>query len=293
MLLADHLGQHLRPQTLGQRRVRSLGVGKRQLSHTEIVAAGRRALRRWPVMHDRITPAFFAGRQAIVRCNRTAVVCAALTVNAAQGARPLNTDDAGVLATGQCQFEPYAGTNRASGQAARRFAIVQFNCAVPRQTQIGATFGRLLDASAATDAATLSGKTNWVELKDEQTGVALAYGLAWNRAPGSAWTFDMSFVTLIASRQVAPRLLLHANLGTLHSRLAGLRSTTFGLAAEWAATETVTLSAETYGDDRSQPWASGGALWKLSERFSVNGSLGVQGQRPRVRQLSAGLNLLF
>jgi len=166
----------------------------------------------------------------VVWCKRTAAICAALTVTGVQANRPLNTDTADVIERGQCQFEPYAGANHARADPTQRFEILQLNCGIPRQTQLGAAFGRTSAAGASSDTATLAGKTNWIEPSAAQTGVALAYGLAWARATGSARALDTSFVNLIASREIVPRLTVHANLGTLHSRFAGLQSTTWGLA---------------------------------------------------------------
>jgi hypothetical protein len=229
----------------------------------------------------------------MVWCKRTAAACAALTVTGVQANRPLNTDTADVIERGQCQFEPFAGANHSSATATQRFEVLQLNCGVPRQTQLGVAFARASAAGASSDIATLAGKTNWIELRDAQTGVGLAYGLAWARAPGNARAFDTTVVNLIASREIGPSLLVHANLGTLHSRLAGLQSTTWGLATEWSISAAVTLSGEAFGDDRSRPWVSTGAHWTLGERLSVNASFGVETEKPRVRQFSVGFNFQF
>jgi hypothetical protein len=88
-------------------------------------------------------------------------------------------------------------------------------------------------------------------------------------------------------------LLLHGNIGWARSQSARQNSTTWAAALEWSAAPKVTLSAETYGDDRNKPWVGGGIWSPLTDQFSVNVSFGVQTSNPRVRQLTAGFNFEF
>ena len=216
-----------------------------------------------------------------------------MLASAAQANRPLTTDTADVIERGQCQFEPYFSSNRSSGVATQRLSVLQLNCGVPRDTQVGAAFGHTSSGGSSADSLSLGGKTNLIELKDGQAGVAVNYGLSTLKSPGTSWSQDGSFINLIVSSQVRDGLLAHANLGWSRSRLARQNSTLWAAAIEWAATPQLSLSAEAYGDDRSRPWVSTGVVWTAGRAMTINAAFAVQTDTPRVHQLTAGFNLAF
>ncbi|WP_372524650.1 hypothetical protein [Piscinibacter sp.] len=228
--------------------------------------------------------------------NRTSALLAlaALVVSApAMANRPLNTDTADTITDGRCQFEPYVASTRSRGVASLQSTLVQLNCGVTPNTQLGVAAFRSNSAGETTAGVLASGKTNVVELKDGQTGVALSYGLGALKNPGAAWVYDSASLNLIGTRELVPGLLGHANLGWTHSRSAHQSSTTWAFAFEWAAAPKLDLSVEAYGDDRNRPWLSTGVHWVLGKQFSVNASFGVQSTNPHVRQLTAGFNVEF
>ncbi|HEY2926189.1 hypothetical protein [Piscinibacter sp.] len=210
-----------------------------------------------------------------------------------QANRPLTTDTADTIAHHRCQFEPYAASTRSSGSPTLQTTILQLNCGVREDTQLGVAYGRGSAAGLRVETFSAAGKTNLIELKDRQTGVAVAYGLGAAKDDTSGWKHVASWTTLIATRSLREGLLAHANLGWSRSQSAKQNSTTWALALEWTAAPKLTLSAETYGDDRGKPWVGGGIWSPLTEQFSVNASFGVQTSNPRVRQITAGFNFEF
>ena len=210
-----------------------------------------------------------------------------------QANRPLTTDTADTIVLKRCQFEPYVASTRASGSATQRSTILQLNCGVRDDTQLGVAISRESAGGAHSDLIAAAGKTYLVELKDGQTGVAIAYGLSAVKPGGGSWEHESTWLTLIASRRLTEGLLGHANLGWARSRSAGQHSTTWGLAFEWAVAPKLTLSAETYGDDRDKPWVAVGVWSPLTDQFSVNVSVGAQRSNPRMRQVTAGFNFEF
>lgn len=207
--------------------------------------------------------------------------------------RPLATDTADTVPNGRCQFEPYVGSNRSDATPTERFWVLQLNCGVTANTQLGANLARDWNDTDAANALAFTGKTTLVELKDGQTGFALGYGLNASRPRGDAWSTEGGLLSGIASRQLADGWLVHANLGWTHSRSAHRSSTTWALATEYDLTTAAVFSAELYGDDRVRPWTSLGLLWKLGVSASVNVSYGVQSSSPRVRQFTAGFLVEF
>lgn len=218
---------------------------------------------------------------------------AALATGAAHANRPLNTDTADTIAARRCQFEPYAGTNRSDGAPTEHFWLLQLNCGVSGNTQLGASLARDWAGSDNSRSAAFGGKTNLVELKGGQTGFALGYGLSALHANGAGWRSEGALLNGIASRELAEGWLVHANLGWAHSRSAHQNSTTFGLATEVTLREGVVASAEFYGDDHQRPWLAAGLLWQPADNLSVNVSYGVQSSSPRVRQATLGFLVEF
>ena len=217
----------------------------------------------------------------------------ALACDGAGANRPLTTDTADTIGNGVCQFEPYAGRNASSGSPNERFWILQLNCGITDQTQLGASAGRAWSAGAADEALAVSGKTAVVKLKDGQTGFALAYGLSASKPSGVSWSGEGVFLNGIASRELREGLLVHGNLGWSHSRSAGQSSTTYAIATEYTATPRLVLSAELYGDDRGRPWVGAGVWFSLADKLSVNASYGVQTSSPRLRQFTLGFLVEF
>ena len=54
-----------------------------------------------------------------------------------------------------------------------------------------------------------------------------------------------------------------------------------------------TVAAALFGDDRSRPWASAGVGTKLGRGLSINASVAVQFENPRVTQWTLGAKIEF
>jgi len=209
--------------------------------------------------------------------------------------RPLTTDTADTIPHHRCQFEPYALSIRSSGVPSISGTVLQLNCGVRADTQLGIAYSRSSADGLRVETLSAAGKTNFVELKDDQTGIAVAYGIgaAKDNVSGGGWKHEASWIYAIATRTLREGLLLHGNIGWTRSQSARQNSTTWAAALEWTVVPKLTLSAETYGDDRNKPWVGGGIWSPLTEQFSVNVSFGVQTSNPRVRQVTAGFNFEF
>ena len=225
---------------------------------------------------------------------RTACVLGLVAIaTSAQANRPLNTDTADTIPEHRCQFEPYAAINRSSGAPSERLWLLQLNCGVTPHTQLGIVWSHEAAGDESQRTLAVGGKTNFIELKDDQTGVAVNYGATAAAPNGASLSGDLVFATLIATRQLTPSLLGHVNLGTSHSRASRQQSTNWAAAFEWTVAPRVVLSGETYGDDHARPWVGAGLWFGWRENFSVNVSVGAQTSNPRVRQATAGFNFEF
>lgn len=224
---------------------------------------------------------------------RLIVVAAALVATSSWANRPLTTDTADVIAAGTNQLEVYASRETASGTPSANGFTAQLSHGIGHQTQLSFALDHARAGGQSASGLLVGGKTWLIELGDSSPGVSIGYGLTAVKAPGDSWEHDASYLTLIGTQPLGKGLLLHGNLGFARSQLARQNSTTWALGAEWSATESVNLIAETFGDDRGKPTWSAGALWQLMPRFSVSTSYGVTRETPRIKQWTLGFQLDF
>lgn len=136
------------------------------------------------------------------------------------------------------------------------------------------------------------GKSTLVAPEAGHTGWGLRYGVSFDKASGQGWRHEGLELLAVATREVAPDLLVHANLGHARSRNAAQGRTLWSLGVERSAGRTA-LAADFFGDDRSRPWLSAGVGTSLNDAFSVNASFAVGFEQPRSQQLTLGAKLTF
>ena len=186
---------------------------------------------------------------------------------------------AGVLTAGECELDVFALRQTAGHAPKETGGWAKPGCGIGYRTQL---------------AFALSGKTWLRELTDEQTGVALAYAVGGEKAPGRSFRHENTALAAVASSPVAKDLLLHANLGWSRSQAERLTSTTWALALERTGDGGLDVGAEIYGDDRSAAWLGVGARWALrQQKLSVDFSWAVQTDSARAKLVTIGLKLAF
>ena len=225
-----------------------------------------------------------------------AVCLGALVVAAgpAQAGRPFATEDAGVLAQKECEWESVAARAKTRGESSANAWSTQVGCGVGFKTQLALSFARSKFESEHANAWALGGKTGLIDGGEDGTSVTLAYGAAYAKGPGDgSYRLNTTAVNLVLTRPLPANWTVHANLGWSRDRPNKLDSTTWAIAAEWAATEAWTVGAETYGDDRNKPWLGVGARWTLSKAWSLNASYAVNRETPRTSAASVGFKFTF
>lgn len=219
---------------------------------------------------------------------------AALLLAAATAARadaPLVSETADVIGAGACQVEAAFARAKASEMPSMRGLDVLGSCGVRGHSQ--AAIGYTQESSDGQTARSLRAfvKRTLVAPEGGRTGFGLRVGLNADRTPGDSWRHEGVEVLGVLTREIAPALLFHANLGHAWSRSASQGSTLWSLGVETAAD--TTLAADFFGDDRSRPWVSAGIGRKFGGGFSANTSLAVQFDKPRVTQWTLGAKLEF
>jgi hypothetical protein len=218
-----------------------------------------------------------------------------LAAGRADAARPLATDDAGVLEAKGCEAEFYGSRLRLPGLAREITGSAQLTCGLGASTQAALAYGRSSsddpDNAGRKDSLLLAAKTQ--VFSGEQTSFALSAGGVMGRAVGTPFHFDSLFFNAVASTDLATGWRGHANLGWVNSHADHSQSTTWNLATEYTLREGLDAVAETYGDDRSRPWFGAGVRWQAAPGWVVGTSFAVQSDPLRERMLTLGLTAGF
>ena len=224
-------------------------------------------------------------------------ILAALLLSAsalpAMGARPFVTDDARVVDAGGCQIETFA--KRQSRLDEREFWFLP---ACNPWGSVELTLGGTrVDGNAPGDSRStlLQAKTLIRALQTNGTGLALTVGLLQTE-PFRAPSAQSPYFNAIASSSFADdRIVLHANLGGISDKVAGLNRGTWGLGAEVMLNARLYGILESYGQRGEKPTRHMGLrVWIVPNKVQVDGTLGQQQSGPPERRFqSIGLRLLF
>nr|WP_255581594.1 hypothetical protein [Cupriavidus sp. AU9028] len=206
-------------------------------------------------------------------------------------ARPLVTDDARIVDPKACQLETWLRFNRGGTE---RWALPGCNFTGNLEITAGGSVQRVGDDLALTDAV-LQAKTVLHPVEPNDYGVALTVGVTEEpkaerrTTPGSVFAYLPVTVSLRDDHT-----LLHANLGVTRSRTEGTTRMTWGVAAENVVTHRLALIAETYGENRGNPWYQLGLrLWLVPQRVQLDATYGSRlGDQRDARFVSLGLRLL-
>lgn len=216
-----------------------------------------------------------------------------LIAHAAHGARPFVTDDARVVDEGGCQIETFIKQQRKLDE--REFWFLP---ACNPFGRVELTAGRSwVDGSAPGDSRfnILQAKTLLKALQTNGSGYALTLG-AFRVTPFQTTHTTNPYVNAIGSFSFADdRVVIHANLGAINDRQAGMTRATWGLGAEIAFHPRLYGILESYGQRADKPTMHYGLrVWIVPNRVQIDGTLGAQHSGPPERAFrSLGLRVLF
>lgn len=225
-------------------------------------------------------------RQSLATTLASVLIC-----NVALADAPLVSETADVTPGDACQVEVATVRARASGRAAINSQDVLGSCGVQGRHQIALGYTRERSEGVSVNALRTFVKTTISAPEEGRFGYGLRLGFDANRAPGGSWRNGGLELLGVMTREVAPSVLFHANLGHVWDRNNRQGTTLWSLGIE-TATDT-TVAADFFGDDRSRPWVSAGIGSKLGRGYSVNASVAVQFESPRQTQWTLGAKIEF
>ena len=211
----------------------------------------------------------------------------------AYAARPFVTDDARVVDEGGCQIETFVKRQRKLHE--REFWFLP---ACNPSGRVELTLGRSwVDGSAPGDSRfnVLQAKTPLKALQTNGSGYALTLG-AFRVSPFQTSHTLNPYLNAIGSFSFADdRVVMHANVGAIADRQAGMTRGTWGLGAEIAFTPRLIGIIETYGQRADKPTGHVGLrFWVVPNRLQLDATIGRQNSGPPERAFSSlGLRVLF
>lgn len=214
-----------------------------------------------------------------------ALACA-LTMAGAHAGRPMTVEDAAIADAGSCQLESWVQNNRASTEY-----WVSPGCNFSGNLELSLGVAHITRQYGNHLTAALQGKTLFKPLVPNGWGAGLVFGNQFQL--GSRFIGDLYANVPLSFSFQDDRYIVHANLGWLHEKAAGRHAMTWGMGAETRLTERSTLTMETFGQQRGQPFFQLGVKhWLLLDRVQIDASYGDRfGRSSGERYVSVGMVL--
>jgi len=188
---------------------------------------------------------------------------------AAHAARPMITDDARLTDAGACQVESWGHLH---GSQHEFWALPACNPG----GNFELTFGGALayaDGHQESGAMVIQGKTLLKPLETNGYGVGFAAGYATQ--PGSAHTGNPYFYVPVSFSLADDRVVIHTNLGYTRERENQENRLTWGLGSEIEITPRSYLIAESYGQDKGNPFFQMGVrYWIVPGHLQIDTTCG-------------------
>lgn len=188
---------------------------------------------------------------------------------AAHAARPMITDDARLTDAGACQVESWGHLH---GSQHELWALPACNPG----GNFELTFGGALayaDGHQESGAMVIQGKTLLKPLETNGYGIGLAAGYATQ--PGSAHTGNPYFYVPVSFSLADDRVVIHTNLGYTRERENQENRLTWGLGSEIEITPRSYLIAESYGQDKGNPFFQMGVrYWIVPGHLQIDTTYG-------------------
>ncbi|MFO1337008.1 MAG: hypothetical protein U1F53_02035 [Burkholderiaceae bacterium] len=233
-------------------------------------------------------------RRLALPAARACALAMALAVPAAEAARPLATEDAGVLAPHGCEWESVVIDASSRGAPAERAWSNQIACGVGAGTQLALAHAAPRADGRGEPAWLLGGKTELLAGDDAPVALTLAYGAGYVRpAGGRGYQPAGRSVALVGSFSPAEGWTAHANLGWARDAAADASGASWNLALEDALTATIDVGAEWFGAQHASPQWGLGLRYTPSEHWSFNLGRTASTDAGQARVWSAGLKFAF
>lgn len=210
------------------------------------------------------------------------------TTTAAHAARPMITDDARLTDAGACQVESWIHLH---GSQRELWALPACNPGGNFELTFGGAIA-YTDSHQDSGATVVQAKTLLKPLETNGYGIGFAAGYATQ--PGSAHTGNPYFYVPVSFSLADDKLVIHTNLGYTRERENQQNRLTWGVGSETQVTDRAWLIAESYGQDKGNPFFQMGVrYWIVPGHVQVDTTYGSQfGAISEQHWFSVGLRLI-
>ena len=211
-----------------------------------------------------------------------------VAIPAAHAARPMITDDARLTDAGACQVESWVHLH---GKQRELWALPACNPGGNLELTLG---GALAYTNSHQDsgATVIQGKTLFKPLETNGYGIGLAAG--YSTQPGNSHSGNPYFYVPVSFSLADDRLVIHTNLGYTRERENKENRLTWGLGSETQLAAQTWLIAESYGQDKGNPFFQVGIRhWIVPNHVQIDTTYGSQfGHVSEQHWFSIGLRLI-
>lgn len=205
--------------------------------------------------------------------------------------RPFLTEDAGVLARGDCEWESVAAQSRAPDAPRARSLSTQIGCGLGGSWQLAANVGWAKAGDERVRSLGLGGK--WGAWSAGDSALTVAWSSSWSRARGARQDWDGAAAALVYSQGLRDGWTAHANLIHSYSRAERRGRTGWAALIEHTLLPTLDLGAEVTGEGSDRPGLGLGARWRPVEAWTLDASWSRSGGDARERLITVGLKREF
>ncbi len=213
------------------------------------------------------------------------------SASCAFAATPYVTDDASILAPGQCQLEFGKQVNRGNHEI---WLLPACNLIANAEITIGKS--RLSEEDGQRHLYVVQGKGVWREYSDERIGFGWVAGVrGHSRTEEDRRRISSYYASLLVSRGfLKERLAAHINVGFVANRDERTEPVTWAAGAEYALSERLKLIGELSGDDRTRPQHQAGVrIGLVPDRFELDVTAGGEnGNRRETRFWTVGVRFV-
>lgn len=198
------------------------------------------------------------------------------------------TDDARLVDAGACQLESWVHRHRSEHEF---WALPACNPGGNFEMTVGGALA-YADGRREGSAFVVQGKTLLKPLTTNGYGIGLAAGYATQ--PGSDQAGSPYFYIPASFSWADDRVVIHTNIGNIHERETRKTRLTWGLGSELQAGERLYVIAESYGQDKGNPFFQFGLrYWLIPNHVQIDTTYGSQfGHRQETHWISLGLRLI-
>ena len=220
---------------------------------------------------------YYKNLLCVMRTLLSSIFIFSLMHSPAEAARPFVTDDARLTTAGSCQLESWT---RFYPDSTEVWALPACNPSGNLEFTLGAGQARYHNGSVpSSEDYVLQAKTLFRALETNGWGWGAAIGTGRHPAvnPGPNLLGNTYVYFPLSLSFADDRVVMHLYPGWLRNNSISTERMTWGIGSEINATQRLTLVAETFGDNRDNPyWQTGVRYAIIPNLFQVDATVGRQ-----------------